>query len=131
MRCIVEFHGQMHPPLLRLYVHGAPHRRQHVAVIHRYRDELVAAGRAAGLVLPIRHEIDLKVTFINPCSPDLDNLIVALYRAMDGTSHAAPTLLDDDGLIQDVRMGKFFPNEVTKADRPMRLPRFTSMGRAA
>jgi Holliday junction resolvase RusA-like endonuclease len=119
MRCIVEFHEQMHPPLLRLYIHGAPHRRQHTAVIQRYRDELVAAGRAAGLRLPIRIPIDLRVTFINPCSPDLDNLIVALYRAMDGASHASPTLIEDDGLIQDVSMGKFFPHEVTKADRPI------------
>ena len=121
MRCIVEYHEHRHPPLLRLYIHGAPHRRQHIAVIHKYRDELVAAGRAAGLRLPIWHIIDLRVTFINPCSPDLDNLIVALYRAMDGASHNAPTILVDDGLINDVQMGKYYPNEITKADRPSRM----------
>ena len=71
MRCIVEYHPSAHPPLLRLYIHGAPHRRQHIATIARYRGELVAAGWAAGLELPIAHPIDLRVTFINPCSPDL------------------------------------------------------------
>ncbi len=96
MRCIVEYKADHYPPLLRLYIHGAPHRRQHVKVIHRYRDELVAAGRAAGLRLPIRDPIDLTVTFINPCSPDLDNLITALYRAVDGTSHDAPAGFFDE-----------------------------------
>ncbi len=121
MRVIVEYHQDVHPPLLRLYIHGAPHRRQHVAVIQRYRDELVAAARAANLAVPIRHPIDLKVTFINPCSPDSDNLIVALCRAMDGTCHVKPTLLTDDGLIQSVTMGKFYPCEATRADRTQRM----------
>ena len=126
MRCIVEYHPSTHPPLLRLYIHGAPHRRQHIATIARYRGELVAAGWAAGLELPIAHPIDLRVTFINPCSPDLDNLITALFRAMDGTSHARPTLLSDDGLVENVSMGKFYPNEATKADRPVRMLRVVS-----
>ncbi len=131
MRCIVEYHEREHPPLLRLYIHGAPHRRQHFQVIQRYRDELVAAGRAAGLRLPIVDPIDLRVTFINPCSPDLENLLTALYRALAGTSHEAPTLLEDDSLIQSVSMGKFYPNESTKADRPSRRelkPRLKTAG---
>lgn len=129
MRCIVEYDQSRYPPLLRLYVHGAPHRRQHYRVIQKYRDELVAAGRAAGVRLPIMDPIDLAVTFINPCSPDLDNLITALYRAVDGTSHDKPTLLEDDSLIHGVTMGKFYPNESTKADRPNRRERAPKRGR--
>jgi hypothetical protein len=121
VRCIMEWHQQLHPPLLRIYVHGAPHCRQHLQVIQRYREELVAAAQAAGLAFPIRHAIDLKVTFINPCSPDLDRLIVALFQALDGKTLRPPALLADDGLIQDVSMGKFYPCESTKADRPMRM----------
>jgi hypothetical protein len=64
VRCIIEYHEQLHPPLLRIYVHGAPHCRQHIAVIQQYRDELVDAARAVRLPFPIQHEIDLKVTFI-------------------------------------------------------------------
>jgi Holliday junction resolvase RusA-like endonuclease len=131
MRCIAEYHGQMHPPLLRLYVHGAPHCRQHLAVIQRYREELVAAARATGLHFPIAHEIDLKVTFINPCSPDLDRLLTALFQALDGNALRPPALLVDDGLIRDVSMGKFYPCEATKADRQMRRPRFVPMQNVA
>jgi hypothetical protein len=120
VRCIIEYTAQTHPPLLRLYIHGAPHCRQHIAVIQRYRDELVAAPRAAELKIPIRHEIDLSVTFIDPCSPDLDRVITALFQALDGTTLRPPSLLVDDGQIQHVSMGKFYPNETTRADRPMR-----------
>jgi Holliday junction resolvase RusA-like endonuclease len=120
MRCIVDYREHEHPPLLRLYIHHAPHRRQDIATSARYRDELVAAGRAAALELPIRHPIDLRVTFIDPCSRDLDNLITALFRAMDGRSHDRPTLLFDDGLIESISMAKFYPAEATKADRSMR-----------
>jgi hypothetical protein len=125
MRCIVDFTRRPDDlPLLRFYIHGAPHRRQHMAVIGKYRDELYAAGVAAGLRMPIKHPIAVSVLFIDPCSPDLDNLLMALYRALDGTSHNEPTILADDGLIFCIeRMGKFYPNEATKADRVMRLPR--------
>lgn len=109
MRAIVEYHAGAHPPLLRLYVHGAPHRRQHMAVIQSYRAELVAAALAAGVRVPIRHPIDVKVLFINPCSPDLDNLLTALYQAMDGCTLRGPAVLADDGLIQDVQASKFYP----------------------
>jgi hypothetical protein len=67
--------------------------RQHIAVIQRYRDELVAAARAADLKIPIRHEIDLSVTFIDPCSPDLDRVITALFQALGGTTLRPPSLL--------------------------------------
>ena len=121
MRCIIEYHEQLQPPLLRLYVHGAPHCRQHIAVIQQYRNELVDAARAACMRFPIRHEIDLKVTFINPCSPDLDHLLTALYQALDAKTLRPPALLVDDGLIQDVSMGKFYPCEATEADRNVRV----------
>ena len=32
-------------PLLRVFAHHAPHRRQHDAVIQRFREELVAAAQ--------------------------------------------------------------------------------------
>jgi hypothetical protein len=125
VRCIVEYHQQLHPPLLRLYIHGAPHCRQHIQVIQRYREELVAAARAAGMRFPIRHAIELKALFINPCSPDLDRLHVALYQALDGKTLRPPALLVDDGLIQAVSLAKYYPNEETRADRPMRVPYLT------
>lgn len=110
-------------PLLRLYIHGAPHRRQHIQVIHRYRDELVKAAVAAGIKVPITIPIDLWVMFIDPCSPDLDNLHMALARAMDGNAHNRPTLLADDSLISWISgMGTYFPNGPNKGDRPFRPP---------
>ena len=118
MRAIVEYDAGAHPPLLRLFIHGAPHRRQHDAVLLAYRRELVAAARATGLTVPIRHPVDLRVLFIDPCSPDLDNLITALYRAVDGKALSGPALLADDGLIQDVRMGKFYPEDCQRAPLP-------------
>ena len=122
MRCIVEYirrPGAM--PLLRLYVHGAPHRRQHTAVIERYRDELVAAARAAGIPVPIDHRVALWVLFVNPCSPDYDNILTGLFRAMDGKAHRKPTLLKDDGLVALIdRLAVFYPNEATNADRQLR-----------
>jgi hypothetical protein len=75
----------------------------------------------------LRHEIDLKVIFINPCSPNLDRSLTALFQALDGCTSRPPALLADDGLIRDVSMGKFYPNEVTKADRPIRLPQLLPM----
>jgi hypothetical protein len=37
--------------------------------------------------------------FINPTSPDLDNLTVALFQALDGKCGQGPTLFDDDRRI--------------------------------
>jgi Holliday junction resolvase RusA-like endonuclease len=111
MRCIVEpLKTDQSPPTLRIFVHGAPHRRQHIQVIERYRKELMVAMKAAKIRTPIRCDIDLWVLFIDPCSCDLDNLIAALYRAMDGH------VLVDDSLIQHVEMSKFYPCAPTKSE---------------
>ena len=97
-------------PLLHMHIDGAPHRRQHYQVIAKYRDKLYQAGLTSGIRMPIRHKIAVKVLFINPCSPDYDNLVVALWRALDGNSHNEPTVLFDDSLIESVEgMDRFFP----------------------
>jgi len=46
--------------------------------------------------------------FIDPTSPDLDNLITAFYQAVDDDT-GRPALLLDDGLFQKVTMMKMFP----------------------
>lgn len=119
MRAIVECVSGGALPLLRMFIHGAPHRRQHIRVIQSYRDELVAAAIAAGIGVPIDEPVDLRATFINPCSTDLDNLYVALCRALDGKAHSKPTVLADDGLIQSAMLDKFYPNahQAPRCDR--------------
>lgn len=125
MRCIVEYREQQHPPLLTLYIHDAPHRRMHRRVLQRYRNALFVAGLEAGLILPIDYPVDLNVTFVNPTSPDLDNLLTALYQAIDGNTLRGPSLLADDGLIQAVSMRKMFTAVGKDRREPaMRLPRF-------
>ena len=122
MRCIAELVRRADDiPLLRLYVHGAPHRRQHTAVIERYRIELLAAAKSAGIPTPIKHRVALWALFVDPCSSDLDNLLMALFQAMDGKAHRKPTLLENDSLVTLVdRRAVFYPNEATNADRQMR-----------
>lgn len=109
MRCIIWYKEDRYPPLLELYIFGAPHRRQHLAVLQAYRDGIIEAADAAKINYPIDKPLDLSVLFINPSSTDLDNLITALYRALDGKSLKKPSLLVDDGLIQKVTMAKFYP----------------------
>jgi len=106
MRCIVEpLKIDQNPPTLRVFVHGAPHRRMHRAVLQQYRRELWAAAKAAGLRMPIRHNVELTITYINPSSPDLDNLITSTFQALDGKCGKGPTVLADDRLIVFVKMG--------------------------
>ena len=106
MRCIVEpLKTDQSPPTLRVFVHGAPHRRMHRAVLQQYRRELWAAAKAAGLRMPIRHNVELTVTFINPCGPDLGNIYLALEQALDGKCGKGPTVLADDRLIVYTKMG--------------------------
>lgn len=122
MRVIIELvRRQDDLPLLRMYVHGAPHRRQHVAVIQKYREEIVAAAKAAGIHVPITYSVALWVLFVDPCSPDYDNLLAATYQALDGSTLKGPALLSDDGLIEVVeRLARYFPNAETKADAQVR-----------
>jgi Holliday junction resolvase RusA-like endonuclease len=111
VRTIVEYVERENDlPLLRFYIHNAPHRRQHHRSIAVYRDELVAAAKASNIAIPIKVPIALSILFINPVSPDLDNLLMATMRAMDGTSHAKPTILKDDGLVHCLeKVSKYFP----------------------
>lgn len=109
MRVIVAYKEDRYPPLLELYIFGAPHRRQHVEVLQKYRDCIIEAAEAAKIKYPITKPLDLSVLFIDPTSCDLDNLITALYRSLDGKALKKLSLLADDGLIQKVTMAKFYP----------------------
>jgi Holliday junction resolvase RusA-like endonuclease len=106
----MKYDESLHPPLLTMFVHGAPHRRIDNAVINQYRVALIAAARQAKIEIPIDMAIDLDVYFIDPTSPDLDNLITALYRALDGRVTSRPGVIADDSLIQRVRMSKLYPS---------------------
>lgn len=106
---MIVYKTDRNPPLLELFIFGAPHRRQHTAVLQKYRDTIIEAAKAAGIKYPIKDQIDLSVLFIHPTSTDLDNLITALYRALDAKSLKKAGLLADDGLIQKVSMAKFYP----------------------
>lgn len=114
MQCVVKYFPQEHPPLLQFSIHDAPHRRMHVATIQRYRDDLKKACAAAGIATPISEPIDLSVIFVNPSSPDLDNLLTALYQALDGHTLKGPGILIDDGLISKATVSKFYPGPPKK-----------------
>jgi hypothetical protein len=103
MRAIVERIEQPSAPLFRLYIHDAPHRRMHIKTIQKYREMLRAAFLKIGVFTPIDHPIELSVVFVNPSSPDLGNLYLALEQAMDGKTLKKPGVLTDDSLIQVVR----------------------------
>lgn len=108
MKIIANYFPELHPPLLTLYVHDAPHRRMHVATIQRYREFLYAACTKAAIPLPIDHPIDLSVVFINPSSPDNGNIYLALEQALDGNTLKKPAVLTDDSLISKTTMSKMF-----------------------
>lgn len=109
-------------PILRLTIHGAPHRREHIATIKAYRTALLIAARSIGVLFPIDYPIDLYVLMVNPTSPDNDNLLMALYRAMDGATLGRESVLVDDSLIQEVRLKKFFSQSLEDAYVPQREP---------
>lgn len=108
------------PKELKLSIHGAPHRRQDKAVLQKYREELVLALTDSGIELPIKDVIDLMIIFVDPTTPDLDNLLTAFYRASDAKALRGQSILVDDGLVQKVTMMKFYPNGPTKAEN--RIP---------
>ena len=101
MRIIIEHK----PPILRMFIHDAPHRRMHHVVLAEYRKQLWEAWIAGGNSGTIETPVDLHVTFINPSSTDLDNLLTALFQALDGKTGKKPTILKDDGLVSYVGMG--------------------------
>lgn len=108
MRCILEYDREAHPPVLRFYIHGAPHRRIHRAVLDQYRRAIWEAALAAGITRTITGPVELTVTFINPTGPDLDNLLTALHQALDGKTGKGPTVLADDRQVCYVKMGLLF-----------------------
>jgi hypothetical protein len=83
MKIIANYTPTSEPPKLTLVIHDAPHRRMHVKVIEQYRMALRAALAKIGIVGVIEHQIEVWVLFINPSSPDLGNLYLALEQAMD------------------------------------------------
>jgi hypothetical protein len=105
MRTILECDDKVSPIVLRMYIHDAPHRRAHREMLRLYRIALWEAWKAAGRVDTIKADVELSVTFINPTSCDLDNLLTALFQALDGKTGKGPTILADDRLVSYVRMG--------------------------
>jgi hypothetical protein len=104
-------------PLLEFQIHGAPHKRQHRAVIQKYREDLYSlASRRLKIVLPIDYPLQVSVLFTNPNSPDIDHLVEALYMALDGKTLEGPSILVDDRLIQGIYADKYYPHEPTKRD---------------
>jgi hypothetical protein len=56
------------------------------------------------------NNVELSATFISPTSPDFDNLLTALFQALDGKRGQGPTLLADDRQIVFVKnLGLMFP----------------------
>ena len=110
MPVIVEYDTARPTPLLRFYVHDARHRRIHRAVLAQYRQALWEAARAARLPAPIKSPVELSALFINPTSPDLDNLLTALFQALDGKCGKGPAILADDRQTVFVKdLGLMFP----------------------
>lgn len=109
MKVIAKYHALYDPPLLQLWIHDAPHRRMHIKTIQEYRKVLYEAVRhtSIGRQLPIDHDIELDVLFINSATPDLGNAYLALEQALDNTTLAKPGIVMDDSLIQKVTMAKF------------------------
>lgn len=116
MKVIAKYHALYEPPLLQLWIHDSPHRRMHVRTIQAYRKVIFEAVRhtSVGNKLPIGHEIDIDVLFVNPSSPDLGNAYLALEQALDDKTLTKPGIVVDDSLIQKVTMAKYFPGEKKK-----------------
>lgn len=89
--------------LLTISVDRAPGRRAHDVAHTQFREEIWRDAKKAGVPV-LNHEIKLSALFINPESPDIDNLLVALFRALDGkTGDKSKALLGDDGQIVGLR----------------------------
>lgn len=98
MRVIIDRIANTDPPHLVMFIHGAPHRRQHRAIIKKYRELLRTAFHGVGLITPYDGLVDLTLIFINPSSPDYDNLLTALYQALDGKTLGKGVLTDDENV---------------------------------
>jgi hypothetical protein len=110
MRVIAEYDPDQATPLLRFFIHGAPHRRSHQAVLKQYRRALWDGGREAQIPAPPVNNVALSATVISPTSPDLDNLLTALFQALDGKCGQGPTLVAGDRQIVFVKnLALMFP----------------------
>jgi hypothetical protein len=119
MKLIIKYNEMTEPPTLELYIHGAPHKREHRKSLQRFREELTElAVRKIGdkVDLPIDWPIDLKVVYSNPNSPDMDHLLEATFMALDGKSLKGPSILTDDRYIQKATISKYYANPPTKRD---------------
>lgn len=99
MRVIAKLDRTKQPPLLQLSIFGAPHRRQHYQVLQQYRTEIRRALHEAKISTPIAFTVDLWLLFVDPSSPDYDNLLTALYRALDPKSLKPPGILRGDSHV--------------------------------
>ena len=109
MKTLAHLDRSTHPPTMSLSVFDAPHRRMHIQAIVRYRQELYEACEEAGIALPIDYPIDLSVIYINPTSPDLGNLYLALEQALDGaTLTKRNAVLVDDALVSKLTQRKMY-----------------------
>ena len=105
----VQLQYDHHRRLLTATVRGAPHRRIHRKVLEQYREKIWEAAQKAG-INQISHQISLSALFIDPTGPDLDNLVTALFQALDGKTGKGPTLLKDDRQIVFLeKIGIMFP----------------------
>lgn len=118
MRIIPQFDTKVFPPKVTLFVHGAPHYRQSKEVFDVYRKKLNEAWTNAGFGLNISTPVDMDVLFIDPSSPDIFNVGLALTRALDGKTKKG--ILQDDGLISRATIAKFYPCEPNKSEQ--RIP---------
>lgn len=98
MRALIKYDHRTR--LMSFFIFHAPHRRIHRKVLAQYREVLWRAAQEAGIHSQIKHHITVSILFINPTGPDLDNLLVALWQALDGKCGKGPTILADDQLIQ-------------------------------
>jgi hypothetical protein len=110
MKIVVKYFPDRFPALLRLWIHDAPHRRMHLAVIQQYRDALFGACKAAGVPVPLDEPTDLDLFFVNPASPDRGGSYLAFEQAVDGATLRGPAVFTDDGLIGRVTMDCYWPN---------------------
>lgn len=110
MKVLARYDEAVFPPRLNLVIFDAPHRRMHVRTIQQYRKSLEEACFQSAIRTPIDVPIDLEVWFVNPSSPDLGNLYLALEQAMDGTTlkGSGKGIVLDDGLISKTTMMKLF-----------------------
>jgi hypothetical protein len=94
--------GTLH---LRLFVHDAPHRRlidEYREILVDYRKHLLDAAKVSNIDIPIMEHVEIDVTFVNPTSPDLGNLYLALENGLDGI------IVIDDSRIQKQTSSKMY-----------------------